>query len=238
MNTLVPDGFDILLEDGPAMFVQKPGGLATQAPPNVDSLEVRIKRFIKVRENKPGNVYLAVPHRLDRPVSGVMVFAKHVRAAKRISRQFENRLVQKTYWACVSGLVEEDRGTWVDYLRKIPGKAKSEIVSESHSEGKKAVLHFEVMKRSASKTWLQIQLETGRTHQIRLQLSSRSFPILGDNLYGSNEQFGPVTEDERAKWIALHARRISLRHPMHDEMQSVEAPLPIYWHTAGISHDS
>ena len=78
MNTLVPDGFDILLEDGPAMFVQKPGGLATQAPPNVDSLEVRIKRFIKVRENKPGNVYLAVPHRLDRPVSGVMVFAKHV----------------------------------------------------------------------------------------------------------------------------------------------------------------
>ena len=124
------------------MYVHKPGGLATQAPPNIDSLEVRIKRHIKIRENKPGNVYLAVPHRLDRPVSGVMVFAKHVRAAKRISRQFENRLVQKTYWACVSGLVEEDSGTWVDYLRKIPGKAMSEVVSVEHSEGKLSLIHI------------------------------------------------------------------------------------------------
>ena len=234
MNEVLPDGFDVLLEDGPVIFVHKPGGLATQAPPNVDSLEVRIKRYLKVREDKPGNVYLAVPHRLDRPVSGVMVFAKHVRAAKRISRQFENRLVQKTYWACVTGNVEEDSGTWTDHLRKIPGRAMSEVVDGEHPDGKHAVLHFEVMKRERNKTWLQIQLETGRTHQIRIQLASRGYPVLGDVLYGSDEQFGPVTEDERARWIALHARSLTIRHPMHDEIQTLQAPLPIYWHTAGI----
>ena len=84
-----PNGFDILYEEGPCLVVAKPGGVLTQAPPGIDSLEVRIKRFLKVRDSKPGNVYLGVPHRLDRPVSGVMVFAKHVRAARRIAEQFQ-----------------------------------------------------------------------------------------------------------------------------------------------------
>jgi len=90
-----PDGFKILCEQGPCLLVAKPGGVLTQAPRSIDSLELRIKSFLKIRDNKPGRVYLGVPHRLDRPVSGVMVFAKHVRAARRIAEQFEGRTVQK-----------------------------------------------------------------------------------------------------------------------------------------------
>ena len=98
-----PEGFDILYEEGPCLVVVKPGGVATQAPPGIDSLEVRVKEFLRVRDSKAGNVYLGVPHRLDRPVSGVMVLARHVRAARRLSDQFEARTVRKTYWAVVEG---------------------------------------------------------------------------------------------------------------------------------------
>src|SRR5579871_4903950 len=98
-------GFDILLEDGPVLVVCKPAGVATQAPPGIDSLETRIRAFIREREQKLGNFYLGIPHRLDRPVSGVMVFARHVRAAHRLSKQFEARTIRKVYWAAVAGRV-------------------------------------------------------------------------------------------------------------------------------------
>src|SRR5690348_16402309 len=98
---------DILYEEGPCLVVNKPAGLSTQAPPGIDSLEVRVKEFYRARrEQQEGKVYLGVPHRLDRPVSGAIVFARHVRAARRLSEQFENRLVRKLYWVCVEGTVE------------------------------------------------------------------------------------------------------------------------------------
>ena len=130
-----PEGFDILYEEGPCLVVVKPGGVATQAPPGIDSLEVRVKQFLRVRDSKPGNVYLGVPHRLDRPVSGVMVLARHVRAARRLSEQFEARTVRKTYWAVVEGKVSPDCGTWTDHLRKIPDAAQVEVVAPDHPEG-------------------------------------------------------------------------------------------------------
>ncbi|MBR3218432.1 MAG: RNA pseudouridine synthase, partial [Thermoguttaceae bacterium] len=139
-----------------------------------------------------------VPHRLDRPASGVIVFAKHVRAARRISDQIAARLVKKTYWALVSGTVPEESGTWTDYMRKIPGRAESEILSPIHPSAREAILHFQTRRRLDTAlgpvTWLEITLETGRTHQIRLQTSSRGFPILGDTLYGSAAAFGPSTK--------------------------------------------
>src|SRR6188474_3098113 len=98
-------GFEILYEQGPVLAINKPPGLATQSPPGIDSLELRLKAFIKERDQKPGKVYLGVPHRLDRCASGVILFARHVRAARRISKQFENRTVRKVYWACVQGEV-------------------------------------------------------------------------------------------------------------------------------------
>jgi len=224
----------VLYEQGPCLLINKPGGLLTQAPPHIDSVEMRLKKFIRVRDQKPGRVYLAVPHRLDRPVTGVMVFALHQRAAKRISNQFEQRLVEKEYWACVDGVLESDEGTLIDFMRKVPGEARSEICEESVEQAKRAIQHYRVLQRAAGKTWLSIQLETGRTHQIRLQCGSRGFPIMGDALYGSASIFGEHHEDERRRCIALHSRRLRIRHPMVDEMVEITAPLPETWAEAGI----
>lgn len=224
----------VLYEQGPCLMLNKPGGLLTQAPPHIDSVEMRLKKFIRVRDQKPGRVYLAVPHRLDRPVTGVMVFALHQRAAKRISNQFEQRLVEKEYWACVEGELECDEGTLTDFMRKVPGEARSEICDESMEQAKRAILHYRVLQRASGKTWLSIQLETGRTHQIRLQCGSRGFPIIGDSLYGSDSIFGKHHEDERRRCIALHSRRLKIRHPMVDEMVEMTAPLPNTWADAGI----
>jgi 23S rRNA pseudouridine1911/1915/1917 synthase len=229
-----PDGFRLLYEEGPCLVAAKPGGVATQAPPGIDSMEVRIKRFLKERDEKPGNVYLGVPHRLDRPVSGVMVFTRHVRAARRVAEQFQARTVEKIYLAVVQGNVSPDEGTWTDYIRKIPGKAESEIVERDHDEGRIAVLHYRVLARDSDHSLLKIQLETGRTHQVRVQAASRSHPILGDHQYGSSIPFGPQTEDPRRRWIALHAYRLTLRHPMTREIIIQTAPLPEPWRPLSI----
>lgn len=226
---LSPDGFDILYEQGPCLLVAKPGGLLTQAPPGIDSLELRIKSFLKTRDSKPGKAYLGVPHRLDRPVSGVMVFAKHVRAARRIAEQFEGRTVQKKYWAVVQGRVASEQGTWRDHVRKIPDIAQAEVVDRSHPEGRIAVLHYQVLAQLNDASWLEIELETGRMHQIRVQAAARGHAVVGDSLYGASVAFGPQAPDPRSRWIALHARSLRLRHPMTRETVRQTAPLPEPW---------
>ena len=227
MNALPAPVF--IAQLGPCLIVNKPGGLLTQGPPGIDSLEMRIKSFVKLRDNKTGKVYLGVPHRLDRPASGVMLFARHVRAAKRLAAQFQDRTVEKKYWAIVQGQVAEESGRWVDHLRKLPDQAKSEICAESDAGGQLATLRFEVLERNEKCSWLEIQLETGRTHQIRLQSAHRGHPIIGDELYGSSIPFGPATPDKRKKWIALHAREITFNHPMQDERLCMTAPLWEHW---------
>ena len=229
---------DILLEDGPVLVVNKPAGLLVQSPPGIDSLVDQIKDYFRAKEGKDpdANVYLGVPHRLDRPATGCMIFARHVRAAKRISDQFQMRMVVKKYWVLVEGLVPEDRGDWEDFLRKIPGEARSEVVSSRHTEGRWSMLHYRVMKRIPEKncTFLEIELETGRTHQIRIQAASRGFPVLGDAMYGSTVPFGPQFEDERLRAIALHSHSLDLRHPMRDERLYIEAPLSENWAEFGV----
>jgi 23S rRNA pseudouridine1911/1915/1917 synthase len=184
---------------------------------------------LKVRDEKPGRVYLGLPHRLDRPVSGVLVMARHVRASRRLSQQFERRMVSKLYWALLEGEVEESEGTWVDTLRKIPGVAQGEIVSPDHPQGRSARLAFHVQARWPGTTLVEIALETGRYHQIRVQAASRGLPILGDIQYGATRGFGAPTEDPRARCIALHARRLAFYHPMTREPRTTLAPLPAYW---------
>ena len=222
-------GFDILYEDGPVLVVAKPAGVLTQAPPGIDSLEVRIKAFLKEREQKPGGVYLGVPHRLDRPVSGAMVFAKHIRAAQRLSKQFERREVDKTYWALVEGFVDPPEGTWRDRVWKVHGHPWAEVVDDAHPGGREAVLHYRTQGTHRLGSWLEIRLETGRTHQVRVQAASRGLPLLGDAHYGSRIPFGEQFEDERLRAIALHARRLGFAHPMSREPVAVEAPLPAAW---------
>jgi RluA family pseudouridine synthase len=222
-------GFSILYEVGPCLVVNKPPGLLTQAPPGIDSLELRIKTFLKVRDDRPGRVYLGVPHRLDRPASGALVFAKHARAARRLSEQFEGRLVRKLYWACVEGQVMPAEGTWQDYLRKIPDRPRAEVVPLEHPEGRDAVLHYRTLATGAWGTWLEIELETGRMHQIRVQAATRGHPLLGDQVYGSTVAFGPQYDDPRLRAIALHARSLAFEHPMTREPVSVIAPVGPEW---------
>ena len=224
---------EILLEQGAVLVLQKPGGLLTQGPPGIDSLELRTKSFLKVRDEKPGKVYLGVPHRLDRPVSGVIVVTKNVRAANRISAQIRERTVTKTYWAVVEGNPDQSRGEFVDWMRKLPDEAKSAICESDHPDAKKAVLNFKILAQtrtgSQSRTLVEIELETGRTHQIRLQFGSRGLPIVGDELYGATSKFGPATPDRRKRWISLHARRLAFEHPIEKTPVDVSAPIPECW---------
>jgi 23S rRNA pseudouridine1911/1915/1917 synthase len=222
-------GIEILYENGPCLVVCKPFGLLTQAPPGIDSLESRIKEFLRQREGKTGNLYLGVPHRLDRPASGAMVFARHSRAARRLAEQFEGRLVHKVYWACVEGHVESAEGTWTDLMRKIPDQPRAEIVPDGHPDARLAVLHYRLVAAGPWGSWLEIELETGRMHQIRLQAASRGHPLLGDAMYGSTIAFGPQFDDWRLRAIALHARSLSFRHPMTRAPVGVTAPAPEPW---------
>jgi 23S rRNA pseudouridine1911/1915/1917 synthase len=221
---------EILYDNGPCLVLNKPPGVLTQAPAGIDSMEVRVKAFYRGREEKEGNIYLGLPHRLDRPVSGAIVFARHVRAAQRLSSQFENRTVTKVYWAIVEGDVQPEEGRWTDYLHKRHGMPQSIIVPEGDPRGKIAVMCYRVLERiDGVGTWLEVELETGRTHQIRVQCASRNHPVIGDAQYGSTQVFGEQFEDERLRAIALHARQLGFNHPMTNEAVDVLAPLSPTW---------
>jgi 23S rRNA pseudouridine1911/1915/1917 synthase len=230
---------DILYEDGPVLVVNKPAGVLTQAPAGIDSLEVRIKDFYRRREGKPAdaNIYLGLPHRLDRPVSGAIVFARHARAARRLAAQFENRTISKSYWAFVEGVVAPDEGTWRDYLHKRHGITQAEVVAEDHPAAKLAVLHYRVRWQSEAGAWLEVELETGRTHQIRIQAASRGHAVAGDSQYGSARPFGDPALALRDRPIALHARQLAFRHPMTPEQVEIIAPLPHDWEALNLPGD-
>jgi 23S rRNA pseudouridine1911/1915/1917 synthase len=237
---------DILFEDEHCLVVNKPSGLSTQAPRGIDSLEVQVRALLQNRVNadmvywqcdpsgQAPAVYLGLPHRLDRPVSGVIVLAKTKKGARKISRQFERRLVRKTYWAAVEGFVEPVEGTWVDWLRKIPGEARVEIVAENHPEAQHAVLKFRTIGRTAHGSWLEIETETGRMHQIRVQAASRGWPILGDGQYGSRAAFGDQDEDIRKRAIALHARSLTFVLPVTQKEMTIVALVGQAWNQLGI----
>ncbi len=214
---------DILYEEGNCLAVNKPAGLLTQAPPgDIDSLEKRVKAYWD-------SEYLGVPHRLDRPVSGVILFGRNSRTTHKISEQFEKRQIDKTYWALVDGLVADESGTWIDYMRKVPNQAIAEIVPPINPDAREAVLQFSVLRRFADCTLLEIRLETGRMHQIRLQASVRGHSILGDAMYGSRRSFGEQFDDERRRAVALHARSLEFVHPASKEPVRLLAPLPAAW---------
>jgi 23S rRNA pseudouridine1911/1915/1917 synthase len=211
-----------------------------------------VKAFYREREGREGNIYLGLPHRLDRPVSGAIVFARHVRAAQRLSTQFENRTVTKIYWGVVQGDVQPDDGMWTDYLHKRHGMPQSIVVPKGDPRGKIAIMRYRVIDRTsiagrsrvstssdsvndpgqngrAMCTWLEIELETGRTHQIRVQAASRGHAVIGDAQYGSAIPFGEQFEDERLRAIALHARQLGFNHPMSGEPVDIIAPTPSAW---------
>lgn len=226
----------ILHEDYHLIAVNKPAPLLTQAPAGIPSLESMIKAYIKEKHNKPAGVYLGIPHRLDRPVSGVVVFARNTKAAQRVHHQFQERTVQKTYWAAVAGDVQPETGTWEDWMRKIPEESRAVPATPEEPFAKKAVLQYRVLERFPGGTLLELRPETGRMHQLRVQSAWRGHPVLGDDLYGSTHPFGPAWENPRDKVVALHARRLELDHPVTKTRLVLEAPLPEYWAPLQLSH--
>lgn len=222
-------GFGVLLEDGVCLVVNKPAGVATQAPPGIDSLEARVRRWLAARAADPEHVYLGIPHRLDRPTTGAIVFATRVRAARKLSRQFEHRSVLKKYWALVQGHVVPPAGQWEDWLRKVPGHARGEVVAAEDPDARQARLRYRTLARHTNFTWLELEMETGRMHQIRLQAAARGHPVIGDHLYGSPSPFGLPTDDPRQRAIALHARKLGFEHPREQEWIEFDAPLPDSW---------
>jgi RluA family pseudouridine synthase len=218
----------ILYEEGGCLVVSKPPGLSTQAPPGIDSLEVQIKAFLRARDGA-ADAYLGVPHRLDRPASGAIIFAKDLRTTRKLGSQFERRRIRKVYWACVQGLVQPEAGAWEDYVYKIPGKPQAVVVPPEHPEGRRAALTYRVLATAEWGSWLEIELETGRTHQIRVQAASRGHPVLGDQQYGSTMPFGPQYEDWRLRAIALHARSLTFRNPQTHQIVTVTAEVTNDW---------
>lgn len=248
---------EILYEDAICLAVLKPAGLPTQAPRGIDSLELQVRTLLEQRATAAqpsgtGEIYVGLPHRLDRAASGVVLMAKTRRAARTISRQFERRQVRKIYWACVEGVVANAdksvglagaagsepeapaRNTWTDFLCKVPDQPRSEIVSPEYPGAQQAILHCHVLGSTRSGSWLEIELETGRMHQIRVQAASRGHPVLGDILYGSRIAFGPPLADERLRAIALHAREISFLQPDTRAKITVVAPCPQVWNELGL----
>jgi 23S rRNA pseudouridine1911/1915/1917 synthase len=220
----------VLYEDNHCLAVAKPAPLLTQGvPPGIPTLESMAKAYLKERYRKAGNVYLGIPHRLDRPVSGVVLFARNTKAAQRLAEQFQKHQVIKVYWAVVEGNVEPPQGQWSDWLLKLPEEARSKRVSEETPGARRAVLDYRKLAAGPGLTLLEVRPQTGRMHQIRIQAAERGWPVLGDILYGAKQTFGPAASLPRERVIALHARSLTFLHPIRFEPITVTAPFPEYW---------
>ena len=185
------------------------------------------KRYIKKRYDKPGEVYLGVVSRLDAPVTGVLLFARTSKAARRLNEQFRSRSVEKTYWALVEGVRLPKEGRFENHLAPDPRHRRMWVVGPQGEDAKPAALAYRLLERVDGCSLVEIALETGRKHQIRVQFADRKFPIVGDRKYGSVRPW--------PQGIALHARRLAIEHPVRREPIVFEAPLPKAWHRFGVS---
>ena len=199
-------------------MVNKPAGVPVQGDRSgSESMLDLVREHLKAECDKPGDVFLGLVHRLDRPVSGVVVFARTPKAAARLSDQFRQRSVEKKYWAIVEGQVPAN-GTLEDYIVR---SGTSSLINTSGA-GKNALLRYRTLHVTEKLSFVEIELQTGRHHQIRVQFASRGHPVLGDVRYGAKIEF-------EGKALALHARSIVLRHPSHDEELSFTADPAEAW---------
>jgi 23S rRNA pseudouridine1911/1915/1917 synthase len=218
---------EILFEDNHCLAVNKPAGMLAQGDVTGEpSLIDWARADLKVRYQKPGNVYVGLVHRLDRPVSGVVLLAKTSKAAGRISAQFRDGTVEKVYWAVVEGKYDEAGGEWVDTLWKDERRNVTRVVPEGTPGGQEARLMVRVLERGAGTTTLELRPVTGRSHQLRVQLASRGLPIVGDRKYGAASVVRALDGGHR---IALHARSLTFNHPTRTEASSVIAPVQADW---------
>ena len=204
---------NIIYEDNHLLVVEKPINIPVQADDSHDlDFLTMLKDYIKKRDNKPGNVYLGLVHRLDRPVGGIMVFAKTSKCASRLSEQVRTRALKKTYYAVVLGKLE-DKGTFKDYLLK---DTKTNIVKVD-KKGKEAILNYKLIDYKDNLSLVKINLKTGRSHQIRVQFSSRGHALYGDNKYNKSAKVG--------EQISLFAKSLELIHPTTKEVMKFSLEL-------------
>ncbi|MEG0294203.1 RluA family pseudouridine synthase [Enterococcus sp.] len=210
----------ILYEDNHLLLVEKPRNIPVQEDSSRDlDLLTGLKQMIKIRDEKPGNVYLGLVHRLDRPVGGTMVFAKTSKAASRLSDMMRRHVIERQYLAVVHGVPKQKKHQLVDYLHKNSQKNQVAVVSSQHPKGKKAILNYQVLASREGFSLLAVQLETGRPHQIRVQLSAMGHPIYGDQKYGQKTS-------KVGQQIALWAKSLTLDHPIKKEPIYVQAKAP------------
>ncbi len=210
----------VVYEDNHLIIVNKTASEIVQGDKTGDTpLSETVKQYIKEKYAKTGNVFLGVVHRLDRPVSGLVVFAKTSKALARLNEMFRNSEVKKTYWAIVKQRPPQDEGELVNYLVRNEKQNKSYAYDKEVKNSKKAVLHYRLIGHSQNYFLLEVDLKTGRHHQIRCQLAKMGCPIKGDLKYG----FARSNPDGS---ICLHAHRVKFVHPVSKELIDVTAPLP------------
>jgi 23S rRNA pseudouridine1911/1915/1917 synthase len=215
--------FDIVYEDNHIILVIKPFNMPTQSDESNDpDLLSAVKEYIKTEYAKPGNVYLGMVHRLDRPVGGLVLFAKTSKAAGRLSAQLRDREIGKEYMACVLGTPQNECADLVHYLIKDNEKNKVTASKTPRDGAKKAELRYETLRSGKGMSLLKVVPLTGRSHQIRAQLAAIGHPIAGDLKYGARE---PLP----GKNILLYAVGITFTHPVKNEEMSFDAPLPKDW---------
>lgn len=210
---------NILYEDNHVLCVVKPANLPVQADNTKDEdLLTLVKQYLKEKYNKPGNVYLGLVHRLDRPVGGAMILAKTSKAASRLSESIRVRAIDKVYYAILDGVPKKQSDTLVDYLTK---DTKTNMVSVTNATvGKKSILHYQVLATKNGHTLVEIHLETGRPHQIRVQFASRNLPLVGDQRYNKNA---------KKVQIALWAVSLTFPHPTTKDKITIHSDPPEIW---------
>ena len=214
------DNLNVLYEDNHLIIVNKRAGDIVQGDKTGDiPLSEIVKEYLKEKYHKPGNVYLGVVHRLDRPTTGLVVFSKTSKALPRLNKLFANKEAKKTYWALVKNAPPKPQDTLIHWLKKNQKNNKSSAFTKELAGSKKAILHYKTLKKLDTYYLLEIELETGRHHQIRSQLASIGCPVKGDLKYG----FDRSNPDGS---ISLHARQLEFEHPVKNEVMTIVAPLP------------
>ena len=217
----------ILHEDNHCIVVDKPAGLLVQPDRTGDATVLDwVADDLRRRFAKPGQVFLAAAHRLDRPVSGALLLARTSKAASRLAEQFRTGRVEKTYWAWVEHAPAEPEATLEHFLVKDPATHSVRTAAAHEAGARLARLHYTTRSSGAQGALLEVRLETGRSHQIRVQLAAAGAPVTGDLRYGARRGLGA--------WIALHSRRLAFDHPTRAERIVVEAPLPETWREWGL----
>lgn len=210
----------ILYEDNHLLVVEKPVNIPTQADQSGDKdLLTLLKEDLKVRYNKPGNVYLGLVHRLDRPVGGVMIFAKTSKSASRLSESVRNRSFKKKYLAVIHGTPKNKHNQLIHYLLKNERTNTVQVVPNTNKEGKQAILDYQVIKSEQDFSLIEVELHTGRPHQIRVQMATIGHPLFGDQKYGADR-------NKVGQQIALWSQSISVEHPTTKEWMTFQSNPP------------